>query len=298
MYKIKNNSKFDTSSLFISKHKSDIKVECEEGRIKAHKLILETKCKYFKILFSENFSDNKQDSIFFEDVSYNSLNETLRYVYCGKCNFDNFNDLLDCLVFANRIEYVELENELIDMIDPTKLNKDENVNDIVKKLLDIKNINEEIISKKITVLSNNKEYTENDQELQKILDNHCQQFGLCCTIKNPYLKKDEKFQKLNKKKIYVFPTNTIKHDWMWGGKCHDCEGTICKFNNSRFNNKLFTENTLKIEYSFLKKYNFDMIFYKKETEFGEIYFLENDKYLHDKIENEIVNMRTEKYMKQ
>ena len=89
MYKIENKSELDTELLFISKNKYDVKLECKEGIVKAHKIILEMKCKYFEILFSEKYSDNKKETIMFEDVSYTSLNETMRYIYTGKYDIRN-----------------------------------------------------------------------------------------------------------------------------------------------------------------------------------------------------------------
>ena len=84
--------------------------------------------------------------------------------------FETFDELIDCYVFANRIEYVELEEVILDMIDPMKINKDDDMNKNIKKLLDVKSVNEKVIYKKITMLLRKDEYIEDDKKLQELLD--------------------------------------------------------------------------------------------------------------------------------
>ena len=284
------------------------------------------KCKYFEILFSEKYSDNKEETIMFKDVSYTSLNETVRYIYTGKCIFESFDDLINCYVFANRIEYIELEKVILDMIDPMKINKDDDMKKNIKKLPDIKNINEEVIYKKITMLLNKKEYLEDDNEMQKDLDKINNYNGNCDIYFNDkeriwysfynacrFIEKEEymkfnSFKKINKSQdIYLFPDlfgktskelineysseicTTQNKDWNHGKECI--------FYSCKFLNKVYTKKVLYEKYNFLKKYKIENMFEKYEKGKVNFYYLKYNNILLEILKDEIKNMEKMKYLK-
>lgn len=329
MYTIDNKIDSDISKLFTTKYKSDIKIECENGTIKAHKLILGLKCEYFALLFSEKYSDDKENTITFDDVKYNIFNEVIRYIYCGKCEFDSFNDMIDCLVLVNRIGYTELENKLLNLIDPMKINKNDNTDMIIKKLLDIKNINEELIYKKITLILNKKIYIEEDSKLQDLLDKinpggytseiTFNESYACRFIEKKEYMKWESFKELSKNKnIYFFPNTNFKispnnlrlesHGTDINGKTilkcgpdnKDWKGhnnTECAFYyKSTYRNSMYTEKALYSKYPFLERYKFDEIFIKILNQDRDFYYLKNDHMLLKIIEDEIMNMEKTKYI--
>jgi hypothetical protein len=321
MYKIEEESNFDIKSLYETKEDYDIELEARDGnKVKAHKLILKMKSEYFKILFSEKYESKEREIIKFEDVSYTTLSETIKYIYISKCIFESFDELIDCYIFANKIKYNDLENCLLDMIDPLKISSKDSVTDIVKKLLNVKYINEEILLKKIQLLLNKKEGIEDDIKLQELCKsndlfwysnghstnistythfnkNKWNNYGI-----NKYLADfnygGKTFEELSyKKKLYVLPIlkkNLLRQNCGCGYDCNCGKGAI----EEVYQFKLLTERTLLSEYPFIKKFKMDKIF-KKETEIiknREVYVLIYNEYVIDKIMEEIKNTELIQFM--
>lgn len=95
MYSIINNkaNKRD-KDLFESGINSDITIISSDGeKFNLHKCIL-SEVKYFQLMFSDKFSDNKKKSILIKSTIGKVLKEVFRYIYYSELLFDDYHYLL------------------------------------------------------------------------------------------------------------------------------------------------------------------------------------------------------------
>jgi hypothetical protein len=284
----------------------DIKLKCEDGIIHANKSFLKQKCKYFEILFSEKFNDNKEETILFEDVSYKSLKETIEYINKDKINFKTLDEVIDCLFFAMRIDFTKLEISILNYMNITKLivNKD-TIMDNIKRLLDIKYMNEEIITKKIIELLNEDKINktipiQNDEDIEIELNKmNLSSDEPCKLIYEKNYKNDKVIEYLKQNKLYLFADyNEI--EW-YVTQCEYCfksrnkklhKGCCYKYTANdgikrKYRNKLYTEKMLYTRYHDLKKFDANYIF-------GEIFEIKNLYLLNqEKLINDIIKIARE-----
>lgn len=80
---------------------SDIKFIVDGRTINAHKNILSVQSAYFLAMFENDMKENQENSVRITDVSYEVMQEILRFIYCGKVN--NMETLkLDLFVAADK----------------------------------------------------------------------------------------------------------------------------------------------------------------------------------------------------
>lgn len=160
----------DFKYLFEKKVHSDVIIKLDNDKtIKAHKCIL-YKVHFYEKLFSNEYSEKDIIEVKHENVSETAVNQMLNYLYNGKFVFDKISDLIECYEFTNMIGYTELQDLLIDQIDLQKLASKENINVLVKKLISIKDINEELILNKIQKILKLKSILQRENELQVYCD--------------------------------------------------------------------------------------------------------------------------------
>lgn len=74
----------DLKSLYESKRFSDIAIQVKNEIIKAHKTILCARSTYFASLFEKAMPDKPIDIIQIEDYTFETINEMIRFLYCGE----------------------------------------------------------------------------------------------------------------------------------------------------------------------------------------------------------------------
>jgi hypothetical protein len=267
----------DFKYLFEKKVYSDIVIKLDNDiKIKAHKCIL-CKIHFYEKMFSNEYSEKDIDEIKHENVSETSVNQMLNYLYNGKFVFDKISDLIECYEFTNMIGYTELQDLLIDQIDLQKLASKENINMLVKKLISVKDINEELILNKIERILKLKSVLQRENELQEYCDEKLRikdvtdegvtlndnyyihngnnySINLCkkvITVKEANIlssiminnKIDPTFVRLvNNITLYYIPDKLVKSN-----------RNINEITN--YEHRLVTEKTLYIEYEFMRKYD-------------------------------------------
>mgnify|MGYP001043049008 CR=1 FL=1 len=119
--------------LFNNRDYYDIEIETIDKKIiMAHKLILASKIDYFNKLFK----NEKKDKIHIT-TTYASMNEIVRYIYCGEYNFNSIDDFMECLLFCDQIVYTELFDNMLCSLDPELIDKTKRI-EIIKKLTNLK----------------------------------------------------------------------------------------------------------------------------------------------------------------
>lgn len=160
----------DFKYLFDKKIHSDVNIKLDKDVIiKAHKCIL-YKIHFYQKLFSNDYSEKDISEVEHKDVSETSVNQMLNFLYTGNFVFDNISELIDCYTFCNMISYTEMQDILIDQIDLQNLASKENITNLVKKLLSIKDINEDLILTKIEKIVKLKKNLQREEELQTYCD--------------------------------------------------------------------------------------------------------------------------------
>jgi len=109
-----NGSKINLiDHLFNSREYSDIQFNTIDDKIvKAHKIVLAYNIEYFNNLFKNN-----KDTVYNIETTFNVINEVIRYAYTGSFKFDNQDDLAECLLFTEKIGYIEFFDKLLMIVE-------------------------------------------------------------------------------------------------------------------------------------------------------------------------------------
>ncbi|XP_014227693.1 speckle-type POZ protein-like [Trichogramma pretiosum] len=98
--------------LFLNKNFSDVilKTACEK-EIPAHTGVLSIASSVFKDMFNRNMLENRSKSVNLIDVSYEAAVESLRYIYTGVVETQEFSLTSELLTAADEYQIEELKNE-------------------------------------------------------------------------------------------------------------------------------------------------------------------------------------------
>lgn len=77
---------FDLKQKLKDKNMVDVSLSCEEGIIKAHKVILSACSTYFRQIFSKVELNNQYPIIIIKDMSYQDLKYIIDFIYLGEIN--------------------------------------------------------------------------------------------------------------------------------------------------------------------------------------------------------------------
>ena len=101
----------DLSDLFRDEIKADVKFKVEDIIFKAHKYILEARLSYFKVMFSENYSEKDRNVIELKDIRADTFETVLAFTYGVIPAFETMDveRIIDIFQVSNYFLYEELE---------------------------------------------------------------------------------------------------------------------------------------------------------------------------------------------
>ena len=101
----------DLSDLFRDEIKADVKFKVEDRIFKAHKYILEARSSYFKVMFSENYSEKDRNVIELKDINADTFETVLAFTYGAIPAFETMDleRIIDIFQVSNYFLYEELE---------------------------------------------------------------------------------------------------------------------------------------------------------------------------------------------
>ncbi|XP_023318721.1 speckle-type POZ protein-like [Trichogramma pretiosum] len=106
--------KFDFS--FDNEKLSDVKLIVEEEEIPAHKIILAAVSPVFRVMFTNDTLENKENLVKITDTNKNIVKEMLRFIYTGKIDVIETDMIIELLVAADKYKIDSLKNKCAKML--------------------------------------------------------------------------------------------------------------------------------------------------------------------------------------
>lgn len=98
----------DYEKLLENKESCDVIFVVEDEEISAHKLIVVARCNVFAAMFGSEMLENKTGRVEVADIGPKIFKLFLRYIYCGKFESEDTNELLEVIVAANKYQVEDL----------------------------------------------------------------------------------------------------------------------------------------------------------------------------------------------
>ena len=101
----------DFGMLFNNEKLSDVTISLtgQKRKLHVHKHVLAKKCKVFEAMFSHDMLESKNKSVDIEDVSYEAMQEMLRYIYTGEIFDITDSTFLDLIKAADKYQILDLK---------------------------------------------------------------------------------------------------------------------------------------------------------------------------------------------
>jgi len=74
----------DFSSLFNSRHQSDVTVKCGDKLFDCHQIILASRSQFFKKMFESNMYEKFTGSVEIKEIDHKVFEDVLKYIYSGE----------------------------------------------------------------------------------------------------------------------------------------------------------------------------------------------------------------------
>jgi len=103
----------DFSSLFNSKHQSDVTVKCGDKLFDCHQIILASRSQVFKKMFESNMNEQVTGSVEIKEIDHKVFEDVLKYIYSGEA--PKIDDHLEELLAAADLYQLEKLKELCEV---------------------------------------------------------------------------------------------------------------------------------------------------------------------------------------
>ncbi|XP_058803698.1 speckle-type POZ protein-like [Phymastichus coffea] len=96
-------------NLINNKQFSDVRLTVQNREIFAHKLVLSANSAVFAAMFQHKMLENEENIVKIDDISYNTLNVLLHFIYTGECKLSE-DIVIDLFKAADKYELMKLKN--------------------------------------------------------------------------------------------------------------------------------------------------------------------------------------------